>query len=70
MGNDIFIYGEIVKTVLVAINLGIKFVRLRACMLLRLFLWLIMYRIAGIFGGVNVWRIGRIKSIWQKKFGE
>ena len=23
-----------------------------------------------MFGGVNVWRIGQIKSIWQKKFGE
>ena len=29
-----------------------------------------MYRIARMFGGVNVWRIGRIKSIWRKKFGE
>ena len=66
----LFIVKYIVKTVLVAINLGIKFARLRACMLLRLFLWLVMYRIAGIFGGVNVWRIGRIKSIWRKKFGE
>ena len=28
------------------------------------------YRIAGMFGGVNVWRIGQIKSIWRKKFGE
>ena len=27
-----------------------------------------VYRIAGMFGGVNVWRIGRIKSIWRKKF--
>ena len=30
----------------------------------------ITYRIAGMFGGINVWRIGQIKSIWQKKFGE
>ena len=29
-----------------------------------------VYCIAGMFGGVNVWQIGQIKSIWQKKFGE
>ena len=31
---------------------------------------LVMYCIAGMFGGVNFWRIGRLKSILQKKFGE
>ena len=28
------------------------------------------YRIAEMFGGVNVWQIGQIKSIGRKKFGE
>ena len=29
-----------------------------------------MYRIAGMFGGVNVWRIAGLKVIGEIKFGE
>ena len=28
------------------------------------------YRIAGMFGGVNVWRIAKLKDIGKIKFGE
>ena len=28
------------------------------------------YRIAGMFGGVNVWRIAEVKEIGEIKFGE
>ena len=27
----------------------------------------IYYRIAGMFGGVNVWRIATLKDIWRNK---
>ena len=30
----------------------------------------IRYRIAGMFGGVNVWRIAKVKDIGKIKFGE
>ena len=29
-----------------------------------------IYRIAGMFGGVNVWRIAELKVIGEVKFGE
>ena len=28
------------------------------------------YRIAGMFGGVSVWRIAKVKEIGEIKFGE
>ena len=31
---------------------------------------LVIYRIAGMFGGVNVWRIAEVKEIGEIKFGE
>ena len=34
------------------------------------FILAILYRIAGMFGGVNVWRIAELKEIGKIKLGE